>query len=561
MARLPKSGVGSLFAAAERLAEAQPALAGSLARTSNDPSLERVREGLFYLGATIVDQIRELELDGFRAIADVVAPALARPFPAATVIELSVAEGPVERVLAGAEVTSRGSLSCRFRTVSDVDVGPVRIDGLRLGEQGSLRFELIAGGQAPRAAAVGDRLRLFVEGPRDSSLLLVAHALAHGGRAELSFEGGTGAVRVEGYGLGADDVLAPEPDGPSTGLALLREYFLLPEKFAFLELRGIPAALSGSRADRATVTLSFDAPLPPRASLAGGRLRPNCTPAVNLFPATSEPRVFRPGRSQFPVRVAGLSRDHGGVYAVLSASALVCSGAADPIRLPPLRRFGAAQLGAAFPYAYSVKVVASTMHDEPDVFVAICSPRGARTVSEPHVVSLELLATNRDRASMVLPGELVDAGLGMPSRVHLRNVVATSPYVPPAAGLELALQTLAQTAIPGADPLFSLKSLLFASVPRARVAAAVLRANLARIDALERLQIGVGVDQGRTRRGYVASFELDDSHFDGLGDVALFVRLLHHALEAQSSVNHFYRCNAVCTKSGARLRWPPGGDA
>jgi len=101
MARLPYTDVRDLAASAEKFSAMLPALAGALSQPTTDAPLERTREGLLYLGAACIDRVRELEAEGQRALADVVAPDLLRPFPAATILELS-AEGPGRRVPAGA---------------------------------------------------------------------------------------------------------------------------------------------------------------------------------------------------------------------------------------------------------------------------------------------------------------------------------------------------------------------------------------------------------------------------------------------------------------------------
>jgi type VI secretion system protein ImpG len=562
VARLPDTDVRDLMASAEQFARALPALAGALGAASHDAPLERVREGLFYLGATAMDRIREFESDGQRAMADVVAPDLLRPFPAATIIELSGSRS-VQRVPTGAEIRTAGPSPCRFRTVSDVKVGPWRVEGARIERQARadvLRFDLSATGELPLAVCMGARLRLFVDGARDSALLLLAHVLGHTPRAELSVNG-AGSIplgTVQPYGMRAEHTLAPETDGPYTGMSLLREYFLLPEKFCFFELGGLAAALRGSPARHATVTLSFDEPLPARAAIAPTGIRGQCVPAVNLFLSTAEPWVFEPGRTSAPVRVAGLSREDGGIYAALSASATARDEPSAPrVPLLPVRRFGAGTIEAAFPYAFSTKRVASPARAEPDFVVALTSPRGRVPNLAPHIVSMDLLATNRGRASTVRPGELSEVGPGVPPGVRARNIVASSAYIPPPVGPELALQVAVRAAVPDGDPLFALQSRLLALVPRHVVDPATVRAHAARVAAIERLDVETAVDRVRARRGYEIRMAIDETPFQGLGDVALFVRLLHAAFEAQASVSRFYRCKATCLKSGARVVWPP----
>ncbi|MGH7298340.1 MAG: type VI secretion system baseplate subunit TssF, partial [Polyangiaceae bacterium] len=461
------------------------------------------------------------------------------------------------RVPAGAEVTGKG---CRFRTTSDVRVAPWRAEGaraLRPAEgRHALRFDLVATADLPLAEAIGNiRPRFFVE-----DLRLIAHILSYTARAELSVEGAGPALamgEVLPYGTRADQALAPEPDGPHTGLSLLREYFLLPEKFCFFALGGLTAALRESAARKATVTLTFSEPLPAQVSSTPS-IRAHCVPAINLFPATAEPWVFEAGRSNAPLRVAGLRRDEGGVYAVLGVSAIAQGGSdAEPVALPAVRRFAAAPVAESFPQAYSTKLVASRGGGEPELVLTLTSPRGQAPTPAPHAISTQLLATNRARASRLRPGDLCQPGPGIPRGVAVRNITPTSPYVPPPVGTELALHVAVRAAVPDGDPLYALRSRLFGLVPRGDADRAVVRAHLARVRALEELQVGLALDHAAGRRGYEARLAIDETPFSGLGDVALFVRVLACALEAQTSIGHLFRCAATCTKSGTRIVWPP----
>ncbi|HEY1698018.1 MAG TPA: type VI secretion system baseplate subunit TssF [Polyangiaceae bacterium] len=562
MARQPYTDVADLTGTADRFAAALPALAGALAQPTTDAPLERVREGLFYLGAACIDRVRELEAEGQRALADVVAPDLLRPFPSATILELSV-EKVGRRVPAGAEVTTKGPRPCRFRTVSELRVGPWGVEQARIEGPHTLRFDLVAEGSSLADAVGGIRPRFFIDGAEGARRLL-AHVLAHTKSAELFLEGGGAALplgAVMPYGTRADQTLTSEPDEPRTGLALLREYFLLPEKFCFFALGGLTAALRGTSARRATVTLTFREPLPVQAT-ATPTIRAHCVPATNLFPASAEPWVFEAGRTSAPVRVAGLSRDEAGAYAVLGASAMArdpLEGRDDaaPTELRPVRRFAAQESPPEFPYAFSAKLVAPPGRAEPEIVVCLTSPRGRPPVLTPHIVSLDLLATNRQRASRLRPGELTEPGARMPPGVRIRNIVPCSAYVPPPTGPELALQVAVRAAVPDGDALFALQSRLLALVPRQGVDPAAVRANVVRVAAIQHLEVAAVIDRAAASRGYEVRLAIDETPFEGLGDVALFVRVLCAAFDAQASIGRFYRCVATATKSGTRIVWPP----
>jgi type VI secretion system protein ImpG len=561
VARLPHTDVHGLLRSAEEFARALPALAGALAEPTTDAPLERVREGIFYLAATVMDRTRELEGSSQHALAEVVAPDVLRPRPAATIVELA-ADRPIARVPAGAEIHTQDAIPCRFRTVADTRVGPWKVDGARIERSAhgdALRFDLVGTNGAPLGEAIGARARFFVDAGRESALALVAHVLAHTARAEISVDGREAAplTGAQPYGMRPEQALFPESDGPYTGLSLLREYFLLPEKFCFFELGGFAPALRGATARRATVSLLFKERLPGQLAIGPGALRAHCVPAVNIFRSTAEPWVFGPGRPSAPVRVAGLSREEGGVYAVLGASALPRASDAAPLPLAPARRFAAGSIRPEFPYAFSTKLVERAAGGEPELAVWLTSPRGCTPNLAPHVVSLDLLATNKARGSAIRPGQLIEPGPGMPPGVRVRNIVACSPYVPAPGPAELAMHVAVRAAVADGDALYSLGAQLLALVPRHGAEPATVRAHVARVHAIEQLEVVPVVDRVRARRGYEVRLRIDETPFQGAGDVALVVRLLHGALEAQTSMGGFYRLRATCAKGGALIVWPP----
>jgi type VI protein secretion system component VasA len=145
----------------------------------------------------------------------------------------------------------------------------------------------------------------------------------------------------------------------------------------------------------------------------------------------------------------------------------------------------------------------------------------------------------------------------MPPGTKARNIVATSPYVPACSVPGFVLRAVVRGQVACEDPLYTLKALLYSLVPLQAFEADAARALVARVDAIEGLEVKNDRNVERTRRGYLASFTIDETPFSGSGDVALFLRVLHHVLDERASVNHFFRCEVLCTKSGERWRWPP----
>ncbi|MCL2779665.1 MAG: type VI secretion system baseplate subunit TssF [Polyangiaceae bacterium] len=543
--------MASLLEDAAGFAEANPALAGALGAPSMDPQVERFRQGLFYLGDQLREQSHRLEGEDYRALAELVSPDLSRPIPAATIVEFSGVDGAV-KVPAGLEL--RAPNGCIFRLVSEVETGPFCVRNARAMQEG-LEFELATTGNMPLGEAVANSLRLYVDGPRESALALVEHVLRHAAEIHLRVEGARpiklGSVRPHGF----RDALAPEPDGPPTGAQFLPEYFLLPQKFSFFVVEGIRSALGAARVRKAKISIRFSAPLTAPVTLDSRDLHAHCAPATNLFRGTSEPRVVDPTLSSFPIRIADFA--DASVYAVtrvMAAPRTTSSGSS--ILVPPLHRFAAMSPPSHFPYAYSTQRVTLRGRTEPDLLLSLSSPRGARPSMDPHVLMLDLWGTNRDRSSELRPGEPLDHGEhGLGIALQARAVVGASPYVPPPSGAAFALHALTRAVVPRGDVYASLLSLIHARLPRRGIEPSLLRANLARVEAVKTAH--VSVVSANNRHGYRASLAIDESAFRGIGDVGLFVRVVHAVLDAQASVNRFYECEVQCRKSGIAVRWPP----
>ena len=211
---------------------------------------------------------------------------------------------------AGAEVASKpvDGTTCVFRTTADVDLlpltlqdaaaGPARPRLARAARSSSRRTEQGRGGVFQRARA----LRLFIHGGagRERAAAAVAAAPlprgagARGRRRETaSAARPPSASAPVGFdaGLPAAAVARRAPEG----YRLLQEYFTLPQKFLFFEVRGLEAAASviggavGARSSSSSGRRRWPARVPKDI------FRLHCAPVINLFRAPADP-VCAPAR-------------------------------------------------------------------------------------------------------------------------------------------------------------------------------------------------------------------------------------------------------------------------
>ncbi|MBP7000308.1 type VI secretion system baseplate subunit TssF [Amaricoccus sp.] len=273
-----------------------------------DPYVERLLEGVAWLAART-----RLRLDGeasrfARATLDALYPDLVAPGPAVGLVTLR--PGRQVQGMAGGHVVARGArlvaglrpgLATRatYVTAQDVTLWPLEIAGCDYVRD---RAGLAAAGIAAPGAEAALRVTLARVGPGSLAELALDRLDLHfRGHAPALFDALYGAVVAVGarpaggapgplapagmpemVGIADAEALLPRTRAGFEGYRLLREYFLMPERFHFVRVAGLGPAVR--RSDRA-VELAFllRRPAPELADVTPGDLGLFVTPVVNLF--------------------------------------------------------------------------------------------------------------------------------------------------------------------------------------------------------------------------------------------------------------------------------------
>ena len=326
-----------------------------------DPHVERLLEGFAFLAARVHHRLDDDLPEVSEALLDVLHPQHVRPLPSLTLVELELDPefGKLPgglRVARGSELQSRPvqGMPCRFRTSYDVTLWPVTVTGAawtppdragggpRWGEEvGAVRVELRAfegmrlgaltvapasddgadgSPGAPPDGAVGDgpgldALRFHLAGEPNvadalhelllnSCTRVVVRDPDQPSRAPVVLP----ASAVRPVGFGADEGMLPYPRRAFHGYALLQELFAFPQKFLFVDVVGLAAALrtlgAGPRAELYFVVAPFErADRRQLLELAvnAHAFRLGCTPAVNLFEQGAEPILLSQRQVEYVV--------------------------------------------------------------------------------------------------------------------------------------------------------------------------------------------------------------------------------------------------------------------
>jgi hypothetical protein len=117
-------------------------------------------------------------------------------------------------------------------------------------------------------------------------------------------------------------------------------------------------------------------------------------------------------------------------------------------------------------------------------------------------------------------------------------------------GLERQLRIDSFAQVPGTFvSLDALRAILLALVPTRGVPETVARAHRRKIEAIESVDVTVAsADHGD---GYLVSLSVDESAFEGAGDVEIFATVVHRVISSTASLDAPIRLEARLRVAGA----------
>lgn len=296
-----------------------------------DPHVERMIESFSFLAARIHKKLDDEFPQITEAMLSVLYPHFLRPVPSMSIAQLQLASGADINTM---QLTPRHTqlltrpvqgLPVRYRTAYPVEVWPIRIAHAQLEAAersafavtrndtiATLRLRIEATGQQPLSKLPIERLRLYLDG--ESPFVHALHELLLNSVAGITLRAPEGSPQatplrlapssLQPVGFGDEDALLDYDHRSFLGYRLIQEYFVLPEKFLFIDLCGLDL----SRFDRAVeVAIEFNAFGRPERlqrleqAVSADTFRLFCTPVVNLFKQQGEPIRLSQERHEYPV--------------------------------------------------------------------------------------------------------------------------------------------------------------------------------------------------------------------------------------------------------------------
>lgn len=273
-----------------------------------DPYVERLLEGVAYLAARTRLKVDAESSRYVRNLLDELYPDLVCPAPAMTMAVLH--PGPQVQTMLDGHIVPRGTRSvaayregistrATYTTAQDLTLWPVALDkvdylqdkgalnaaGLEPADaEAALRFTLVRVGPGSLAELSLDRLDLWFTGGSRGGAIFDA-IFGHGSSASARGQNGRAKPLVGPSLVGVTDRegLLPRVRPSFEGYRLMREYFLMPDRFHYLRLDGLNIALRDCASGPCEVVVYLDSARPELADVAVKDFRLFVTPLVNLF--------------------------------------------------------------------------------------------------------------------------------------------------------------------------------------------------------------------------------------------------------------------------------------
>lgn len=554
--------------AARDFARAFPEQAGRLNLsdpTGRDPYVERLLEGMAFLSAQIRQKIDDDIPEISATLLNQLWPDALRAYPSCSILQCipGASSKPPLSIPAGASVQSGAvgdeRAACRFRTVTDLEVTPLRMrrvaaeEGVGRGTRILLDLEFT--GAAGKAAACPDALRLFVGG--DSALALtLLHLLTRrveGVSVVLERDGRELRTRLGGQErVEFDESLWAAPMTPLEGRAfsgfhLLQDYFHFREKFQFLRVNLDPAhwLQPGDRAFR--LELHVRDLLPPDHHVNEETLRLHCVPVVNLFSTSSEPMRRDERRGEYRVVADAGARESMQVFRVDALTGINGRTGERGEYHPLFAGRDRVARGRCFQATPRMG-----LDGQLDVYLGLDIDRE----SDAETLSCDILAHNGGYPRRFLyEGSLSEVGPGMPGGLTLRNLTRPTPLRTPPQRRDwhwalINFMSLSYESIRDAEGLRNLLSLFdWSGSPQ----------NARRIEGIVQLQVEPVdvVRRGAVLHGVELTLSVNESLYRSEADLYLFGTVLNRFLGEYANLNTFTRLRLLRQPSNREMLWTP----
>ncbi|MGO9601376.1 MAG: type VI secretion system baseplate subunit TssF [Isosphaeraceae bacterium] len=564
---------------------------------ADDPHVERLIEAFAYLTARIRTKLEDQFPELTASLLDVLYPHYLAPIPSLSIVQFKI-DQEQDQLTSGFTLPRHTELEtepvrdepCRFRTCYPVTLWPIELRSAVLAQAplpapvtpyfdeaaAVLRLGLSCSSQDVDFATLGiDTLRFFLKGqPHHVHRLyelLFNHAIGVVvTRATAPIEPlllGSDVIGQVGFGL--EEGLIPYPPRSFLGYRLLTEYFILPQKFLFVDFN-LSAIRDKSGLGNKLVIYVYFSRLAPELTrnISTDTFQLGCTPIVNLFQQRADPISLSHTSFEYqvvPDRRRPMALE---IYSIDRVSASSPDGQSAEFR-PFFSIKHAADRGPDKTYWHAsrrpAEATMATGDRGTELFLSLVDPRFQPTGDAGSVLEVQTTCLNRDLPLNLpyggdQPRLQLREGSGPISRI--RCLTPPTPTFRPDLGhgllwrliSHLSLNHLSLVEKGGEDALREILK-LYDFVDSAETQAQISGI----LSVKSRRVVGAVRSEGPLTfcRGVEVTLQFDEDRYTG-SSLFLFASVLEHFLGLYCTLNSFTKLVAtVKGREGELRRWPP----
>ncbi len=560
-----------------------PGLAKFLSEEGNDPDVERLFEGVSFLTGRLRQKLDDELPEVTHALLGLLWPHYLRPLPSMSVLEFKPIENALiegKRIARGEEVQSVEveNTSCRFRSCYDVDIYPIELQQVTATNQSdgaslTLGFQLEPGAASENLGL--DSLRLFLHGDREMHISqgLYLWLFRYLDQIELTVQLRSGeqtTVRlgpnvISPVGFADDEALLPYSNRSFNGYRLLQEYFSLPEKFLFVDVKGLGEHLQQPMIESFSLKCLFNRQFDSQLRLQKNHIRLFCTPIINLFSADADPIRVDHRRLEYMVRPNHDNQEHIELFSIDHVSGSQ-RGQSKRYDYPVFESFDHEIRSDSTDKQvfYSLRRRLSTLQSGLDSYISFVHVDSQNTVPPTETISLELTCTNRKLSEVLRAGDIIYPTADSVEFASFRNITrVTNALQPPLRG-GLHWQLISQMALHyrSLSRLDSLRTLLACYDFRAFFDRQAERASQQMLEGIQSISTETRdrIIKGVPVRALQTKLQLRESKFGAKGiqgesTMFLFASVLNGFFSQYANINAHHELEVEGLDNGEIYRW------
>lgn len=533
-----------------------------------DPYVERLFEGFAFLAGRIREKLDDSFPQLTEGMTNLLWPQFLQEIPSLAIVQFESRSGalqesrtlPVRSEVMSGPVGSE-SVVCKFTTTAPVVLNPLALKTVNR-QTDSMNNEILSFTFSLDPTVNWSkfnfkRLRLFLHAELPNALMVHRALTTLVKKVEVEFNNGEHRYQLDHRsavtpaGLQIEESLLPTMRRSFWGYNLLREYFVYPEKFLFVDFNGIDTLpIPEITPDTLTYRVTIGEAFPADKHFSTTMFKLNCCPVANVFINNTEPVVK-----------TGLQSE----YRIVASSAFKKSMQVNSVRsVVGVDRITGERFSYESAYTFQnmgnrqKKTFATRLTQTPSGTTEMNIMLSGSQLNEQEIRE-ESLVIDAWCSNGVIPrdtiqeGQITSPGRGFPDFVRICNITRPSlPFLPPRdedlLWMFQAHLAATQSSIASKDVLKKFLQLYNWSGQegRARRIEAIMEVTSESMETIHK---------GSVIRGIRFIVTLEEQAFKDTGDVHLFGSVLSQFLGHYVAINSFCELQFILNPTGKTLTW------